>query len=92
MVMEKDKIISKLRREISDSHELLMENQSKLYSEQEAFARLHETYLILQHHNEEGLSLRLQTEARLKELFRRDRQNIEILKKTEVDRKVHRQE
>ena len=73
MIIEKDKIISKLRKEISDGHEALMENQSKLYSEQEAFQRLHETYLILQHHNEEGLSLRLQTEARLKELFRRDR-------------------
>lgn len=52
----------------------MMALQSKVYSEQEAFARLHETYLILQHHNEEGLALRLQTEARLKELFRRDRQ------------------
>ena len=51
---------------------------------------MHETYLILQNHNEEGLSLRLQTEGRLKDLFRRDRQQVEILKKTEEDRKEYR--
>ena len=69
-----------------------MEMQSKVFSEQQAFARLHETYLILQHHNEEGLALRLQTESRLKELFRRDRQNVEILKRIRIDRKHDRQE
>ena len=66
-----------------------MEMQSKMYSEREAFQRLHETYLILQHHNEEGLALRLLTEARLKELFQRDRQNKEILTKTAAARKEH---
>ena len=63
-----------MKQSAQEEQEKMMALQSKVYSEQEAFARLHETYLILQHHNEEGLALRLQTEARLKELFRRDRQ------------------
>jgi len=58
----------------------LTELATKVSSEQEAFQRLHETYMILQHHNEESLALRLMTESRLKELFRRDRQQVEILK------------
>ena len=92
IIINKDKVIAKLRAEIRNDQEKMVELQSKVYSEQQAFARLHETYLILEHHNEEGLSLRLQTEGRLKELFRRDRQNQEVLKKVRIDRKNDRQE
>lgn len=91
-VIEKDRVISKLRLEIQQLHDRAMELNTKIYSEQEAFERLHESYLVLQHHNEEGLSLRLQTEQRLKDLFARDRQQQEILKRVELDRKEHRQE
>ena len=66
-----------------------MKLKSNIYSEQEAFQRLHETYLILQHHNEEGLALRLMTEKRLKDLFSQERQQKEISKKIEADRKEY---
>ena len=90
VIAEKDAKISNLKQEALREQEKVMELQSKVYSEREAFARLNESFLILQHHNEEGLALRLQTEARLSELFRRDRQQLEIIATTAKDRKVER--
>ena len=45
-----------------------------MFKESEAFARLNETYIILQAQNEESLKLRLKTEDRLKSLFNRERE------------------
>ena len=45
-----------------------------MFKEEEAFARLNETYIILQAQNEESLKLRLKTEDRLKSLFNRERE------------------
>ena len=47
IVEGKDKIIGNLKREILDLQAKLNEKQKEIFSEKEAFTRLHETYMIL---------------------------------------------
>ena len=83
MVEKKDEIIGNLKREILSLNDQLFDKQKEVYKEKEAFERLHEAYMILQHHNEENLALRLTTEDRLKSLFKRDRRHADKVKKAQ---------
>ena len=76
-------MIGNLKREVSSLQDIIQEKEKEVYTEKDAFQRLYESYMILQHHNEENLTLRLATEEKLKHLFKRDRQHEFRVKKAE---------
>ena len=59
LMHEKDKVIEQKLREIQDLQNMIQEKELDIRNEKEAYARLHEAYLIMQHHNEESLAMRL---------------------------------
>ena len=74
MEEQKDKVIRDLKRGLAEKEVEISTLNEKIFKEEEAFARLNETYIILQAQNEESLKLRLKTEDRLKSLFNRERE------------------
>ena len=83
-------IIANLKREINFKDIDISTKQKEVFGEKAAFTSLHEAYLIMQYHNEESLVLRLQTETRLKQLFNKERQRDEVLRKLEEERREER--
>ena len=77
MVTDKDRKILEIKKEKADREVEIEALNQRIFKEEEAYARLNETYVILQAQNEESLKLRLKTEDRLKSLFNRERENKE---------------
>lgn len=81
-----EKHVQLLQMELKERNDMIDELERSTGKVKDDFLRLQETYTILQKQNEEGLSLRLQTETRLKELFRHEREMREQLKIEKRDR------
>jgi hypothetical protein len=62
-----------LKNELKDREEYILRLKDQIIRSEEEYNRLNQTYQILAGQNEEALTLRLRTEARLKDLFSRER-------------------
>jgi hypothetical protein len=62
-----------LKNELKDREEYILRLKDQIIRSEEEYSRLNQTYQILAGQNEEALTLRLRTEARLKDLFSRER-------------------
>jgi len=65
--------LTALKNELKDREEHILKLKDQIIRSEEEYSRLNQTYQILAGQNEEALTLRLRTEARLKDLFSRER-------------------
>ena len=85
--------LTALKNELKEREEHILKLKDQITRGEEEYNRLNQTYQILAGQNEEALTLRLRTEARLKELFSRERlreQELIALKKfkEEIDEQM----